>query len=122
MVQQNLKKKHLLLLISPYISFLTTPTSPDIFSADTYNVLPASDKSKQCVVCTLLYSKDNSRFLNKLNFQYSDPKTLPQVTIRQFLATPKKCYATHENDICKNAAPFRIRLKSHAPLFSCKAI
>ena len=51
---------------------MTTPTLHDAPHSNIYNVQPTSATSKSRTLATKLYSKDNPRFLNKYNFQFSN--------------------------------------------------
>ena len=83
-----------------------------------YNVQPTSDTPKSRTFPTLPYSKVNLKFINKFNFQFSDPTDTEYVTLCNLLVKHKYCYATHKNDVEKFATPFRIHLKPNAQLLT----
>ena len=81
-----------------------------------YNVQPTSHTSKNRVFPSLPYTKENLKFSNKFNFQFSDLSDTDYITLCSILLKYRTCYATHKNDVGKIATPFRIRLKSNAQL------
>ena len=97
---------------------MTNPTLHDTPHSTIYNVQPTSDTPKSRTFPTLPYSKDKPKFTNKLSFQLSDLTDTEYVTLFSLLVKHKTCYATHKNDVGKNATPFRIRLKPNAQLLT----
>ena len=81
-----------------------------------HNVQPTSHSSQPRVFPSLPYSQENLKFINKFNFQFSDPTDTEYVTLCNLLLKYKTCYGTHKNDVGKIATPFRIRLNSNAQL------
>ena len=63
--------------LSNHFSFnqkdMTLPTLHDSPHSNIYNVQPTSDTPKSRTFPTLPHSKDNLKFINKFNFQFSDP-------------------------------------------------
>ena len=80
---------------------MTTPTLHDTPYSNMYNVQPTSDTPKSSNFPTLPYSKDNLKFINKFNFQFSDLTDTEYVILCNKLVKHKHCYATHKNDIEK---------------------
>ena len=97
---------------------MTSPTSHDKPHSHLYNVQPTSDAPKSRTFPTLPYSKDNLKFINKFNFQFSDLTGTEDVTLCNLLVKHNNLYATHRNDFGKIATPFRIRLKPNAQLLT----
>ena len=95
---------------------MTSPTLHDTPHSNIYNVQPTSDTTKSRTFHTLRYSKDHLKFMNKVNFQFSDLTDTEYVTLCNLLVKHKNCYATHQNDVGKIATLFRIRLKPNAQL------
>ena len=99
-----------------------TDTNSLPHSSSIYNVQPTSHSSQQRVFPSLPYSPENLKFIQKFNFQFSDLTDTEYVTLCNFLLKYKTCYATHKNDVGKNATPFRIRLKPNAQLLYTTSI
>ena len=87
-----------------------------------YNVQPTSHASNHRVLPSLPYSPENLKFINKLNFQFSDLIDAEYVTLSNLLLKYKTSYATHKNNVGKIATPFRIRLKPKAQLLTHNAL
>ena len=51
---------------------MTSPTLNDKPHSNIYNDQPTSDTPKSRTFPALPYSKDNFKFINKVNFQFSD--------------------------------------------------
>ena len=97
---------------------MTSPTLNDKPHSHLYNVQPTSDAPKSRTFPTLPYSKDNLKFINKFNFQFSDLTGTEYVTLCNLLVKHNNLYATHKNDFGEIATPFRIRLKPNAQLLT----
>ena len=74
---------------------MTSPTLHDTPHSNIYNVQPTSDTPKSRTFPTLPYSKDNLKFLNQFNFQFSDLTDTEYVTLCHLLVKHKPCYATN---------------------------
>ena len=83
-----------------------------------YNVQPTSHTSEKRIFPSSPYTSDNLKFINKLNFQFSDLTDTEYITRCNMLLKYKTCYATHKNDVGKISTPFRIRLKPNAQLIT----
>ena len=80
---------------------MTSPTLNDTPHSNIYNVQPTSETPKSRACPTLPYSKDNLKFKNKFNFQFSDLTDTEYVTLCNLSIKHKNYYATHENDVGK---------------------
>ena len=83
-----------------------------------YNVQPTSHTSEKRIFPSLPYTSENLKFINKVNFQFSDLTDSEYITLCNMLLKYKTCYATHKNDVGKISTPFRIRFKPNAQLFT----
>ena len=83
-----------------------------------YNVQPTSHTSEKRIFPSLPYTSENLKFINKLNFQFSDLTDTEYITLWNILLKYKTCCATHKNDVGKISTPFRIRLKPNAQLMT----
>ena len=97
---------------------MTSPTLHDTPHSNIYNIQPTSDTPKSCTFPTLPCSKDNLKFINKFNIQFSDLTDTEYVTLCNLLVEHRNCYATHKNNVGKIATPFRMRLKPNAQLLT----
>ena len=97
---------------------MTSPTLHDKPHSNIYNVQPTSNTPKSRTFPTLPNSKDNLKFINKFNFQFSDLTDTEYVTLCNLLKKHKIFYATHKTDVGKIATLFRIRLKPNAQLLT----
>ena len=78
---------------------MTSPTLHDTPHSKIHNLQPTSDTSKSRTFPTLLYSKDNLKFMNKFNFHFFNLTDTEYVTLCNLLVKHKNCYATHRNDV-----------------------
>ena len=83
-----------------------------------YNVHPTSDTSKPRVLPSLSYTAENLKFINKFNFQVSDPTDTENITLCDLILKCKTFYATHKNYVGKMATPIRFKLKPNAQLIT----
>ena len=83
-----------------------------------YNVQFTSHTSEKRFFSSLTYTSENLNFINKFNFQFSDPTDTEYITLCNMLLKNRTCYATHKNDVGKISTPFRIRLKPNAQLMT----
>ena len=83
-----------------------------------YNVQPTSHTSETRIFPSLPYTSENLKFINKLNFQFSDLTDTEYITLCNILLKYKTCYATHKNNVGRISTPFRIRLKPNAQLIT----
>ena len=96
-------------------------TSSDIPSQTSplYNVQPTSHTSEKPVFPSLPpYTSNNLKFINKINYHFSDLTDTEYITLCNMLLKNKTCYATHKNDVGKISTPFRIRHKPNAQLMT----
>ena len=112
--QDKLSSNH----FSSHQIYMTSATLHDTHHSTIYNVQPTSDTPKSRTFCTLPYSKDNLKFINKFTFQNSDLTDTEFVTLCNLLVKHKNCYAIHKNDFGKVATPFRLRLKPNSQLLT----
>ena len=71
--------------------YMTSPTLHDTRHSNIYNVQPTSDTPKSRTFATLPYSKDNLKFINIFNFQFSDLTDTEYVTLCNLLVKHKNC-------------------------------
>ena len=83
-----------------------------------YNVQPTSHTSEKRIFPSLPCTSENSKFINKFNFQFFDLTDTEYIFLCNVLPKYKTCYATHKNDVGKISTPFRIRLKPNAQLMT----
>ena len=83
-----------------------------------YNVQPTSHTSETRIFPSLPYTSENLKFINKINFQFSDLRDTEYITLCNMLLKYKTFYATHKNVVGKISTPFRIRLKPKAQLIT----
>ena len=83
-----------------------------------YNVQHTSNFSEKRIFPSLPYTSDNLKFIDKINFQFSDLTGTEYFTLCNMLLKYQTCYATHKNDVGKVSTPFRIRLKPNAQLLT----
>ena len=81
-------------------------------------VQPFSHTSKSRILSSLAYTRENLKFINKLNFQFSDLTDTEYITLCNLILKYKTCYATHKNDVGKIATPFRVRPNPNAQLIT----
>ena len=93
-----------------------THPNPLPITSPLYNVQPTLHTSKPRIFPSLPYTAENRIFINIFNFQFSDLSDTEYITPCNFLLKYKTWYATHKDDVCKTATPFRIRLKPNAQL------
>ena len=71
-----------------------------------YNVQPTSHTSEKRFFPSLPYTSENLKFINKLNFQFSDLTDSEYITLCNMLLKYKTCYATHKKMLEKFQHPF----------------
>ena len=96
---------------------MTNSDTPPITST-IYYVQPTSHTSKPRIFPSLPYTTEYHKFINKFNFQFSDPTDTEYNTLCNLLPKYKTCYATQKNNVGKIPTPFRIRLKPNAQLIT----
>ena len=79
-----------------------------------YNVQPTSHTSEKRIFPSLPYTSENLKFINKINFQFSDLTDTEYITLCNMLLKYKTCYATHNFDVGKNSTPFPICFNPNA--------
>ena len=103
--------------LSKHQIYLTNDDIPN-HTSPLYNVQPTSHSSKKRIFPSLPYTSENLKFINKINFQFSDLTDTEYITLCNMLLKCKSCYATHKNDVGKISTPLRIRLKPNAQLMT----
>ena len=84
-----------------------TSTLLDTPHSNIYNVQPTSDSPKSRTFPTLPDSKDNLKFINNFNFQFSDLTDNEYVTLCSSLVKHENCYATQKTMLEKLQLPLK---------------
>ena len=105
-------------LFSSHQINMTSPTIHDTPYSNIYNAHPTSLTPQSRTFPILPYSKDNLKFINKFNFQFSDLIDTEYVTLCNLIVKHKICSATQKNDFGKISTPSRIVLKPNAQLLT----
>ena len=66
-----------------------------LITSPIYIVQPTSHTSKPRIFPALPYTPENLKFINKLNFQFSDLTDTEYITLCNLLLKYKTCYAKH---------------------------
>ena len=74
-----------------------------------YN-LQRSQKLAPRIFPPLPYSEENSHFVKKFQFLYSDLNDSEFIQQCETLVERRHCYVTHRNDVGQFSTPFRIKL------------